>query len=1395
MSKFNLAPFLAFLLTLLPAEAYAGCSAYIGLATINELNKDRSNGNDDASDFIEVKILDTSIPLSVYGTWTLTLQENGGQGPAVFPLSEFEDTTIPWLVQSGLDVAIFIDLDAGMNVILKDGSGDVIDYLDYDTSDSFTALADGSCSSFVFDTTIASSSGGTKRISRSPDGIGAWGAVTAQSEAPTENTTNDDVPSGAPTASAANLIVAPGADATFTVTLSAAPSSDVIINYSTQDGTATAGSDYTSASGTVTIASGQGPLLDQYATTVEDFSSEWENNGPVDYRASQTLGVSDTFSYGDIKTSWAPLTANAGVEYITVKFSTPVYSTGVTIRETWGNGFVTQIEALDVNNTLNTVWSGTDDSAPGSPVDFLASWTQTDYLVDGVKITIDTTHNTGTWEEIDSIQLHGYSSGPTAAQFTITTSSTALGGEVFTVLLSSDNATVLTSLATATFSIATACGLIDTTYGIYSTSNITIGSDVTMNGSSVASGTTAGDVGISQNGTITTSSITIPGLDPTSFPSNSSAINASEADSPISSDVRVYYNDITVSANQSLTFTGQGPFHINNFTVEDEADIYLSAGTYYINNLIMKERTHIRLNSAPVALHIGSDMDLGDKRIHINQHDGGDPEDLSIYLHSNATISGAASNDGSQIKAIIIGVDNGEIEFGKKLRFDGVILSDNDITIGDDSDLDLTNVMQSAIGLVSTCDVTGGGSDLDHFIISHDGTGINCIDEVITVTAMSSTPTPLTGYTEQVVLTTQSGTGTWTLSSGAGSFLDVSADDGLAVYTYSTTDNGVAVFNLSYQQGIASLDVDAYQFSDTALRDDDTESSLVFSPSGFTFTQSVLSNPPPTPIVDPIVTQTAGSNFNLHITAFGQTEDDPICGVIEAYDGAKPLSFWFDYGNPSSGTVVPTIDTNPITSSEGASSSQSVTFASGQAVVIGKYKDVGQIQVHAKDGTIAGSTDSFVSRPADLFISDIETVPGVNNPAASAITGTRFVAAGEAFTVVVEARDAENSLTPNFGNESLVEGIEIVAALTLPLGGINGSANDGSIGNGSSFSATTPSGTFTGSAFSWDEYGIITLQASIADDSYLGTGEVSGTVSGNVGRFYAASYTLVSGAVSASCNGMTYMDETAIFVSYDIEAQNVGNNKLSNYDSALLGGNVVTPAFNAENNNAGVNLNSRIPLTSSSWNNGSYSLPSNAQVFNRAVNPDGPYESLQLGVSINDTIDNFDIENADMNPITDTDCTSLGNCTAKAIGSPTSVRYGRLQVSNNFGPETEPLDIALSANYLDATGSFVVNTDDDCSAYIRTGATLSNYQSGLPVLTVTSPASSTLFIDGEPIPGIPLLLSAPGAGNDGSVDVTVDAPIWLEYDWSGGGDEDPKGTASFGHFRGHDRVIYWREVF
>ncbi|MBF0341261.1 MAG: hypothetical protein HQL95_09925, partial [Magnetococcales bacterium] len=162
--------------------------------------------------------------------------------------------------------------------------------------------------------------------------------------------------------------------------------------------------------GSVTILGGSASS-DQYASEVLAFSSQW---GTASWAATQVLGAPNTFAYGDISTAWAPSPSNAATEFVTVLFNAPMHASGVTVRETLGNGFVARIDVLDTLDQYHTVWTGVDPSQPGSPVDFRADWTMTTYDVKGVKVYVDTTHDQTTWEEIDSIQLHGNGSAAIA---------------------------------------------------------------------------------------------------------------------------------------------------------------------------------------------------------------------------------------------------------------------------------------------------------------------------------------------------------------------------------------------------------------------------------------------------------------------------------------------------------------------------------------------------------------------------------------------------------------------------------------------------------------------------------------------------------------------------------------------------------------------------------------------------------------------------------------------------------------------------------------------------------------------------------------------------------------------------------------------------------------------
>ncbi len=178
--------------------------------------------------------------------------------------------------------------------------------------------------------------------------------------------------------------------------------------------------------GQVTVNTGSTltvPAGTLYASSVLGFSSQYST---TNWSAAQALGAPNTPSYGDYSTAWSPSSENGTQEYLTLGFNTPVYSNGVNIWETDGNGFVTQVDVEDLNGGLHTVWTGTDPSQPGSPVVFSPTWTTTSYPVNGVKIYVNTNHNLSGWEEIDAVQIQGTPLGA----YVQTSGSTTLSGGV-----------------------------------------------------------------------------------------------------------------------------------------------------------------------------------------------------------------------------------------------------------------------------------------------------------------------------------------------------------------------------------------------------------------------------------------------------------------------------------------------------------------------------------------------------------------------------------------------------------------------------------------------------------------------------------------------------------------------------------------------------------------------------------------------------------------------------------------------------------------------------------------------------------------------------------------------------------------------------------------------------
>lgn len=684
------------------------------------------------------------------------------------------------------------------------------------------------------------------------------------------------------------------------------------------------------------------------------------------------------------------------------------------------------------------------------------------------------------------------------------------------------------------------------------------------------------------------------------------------------------------------------------------------------------------------------------------------------------------------------------------------------------------------------------------FILSHDRSGIHCLAEPISVSAVDSANTLVTSYVGSITLDTQSNDGTWTLSSGSGTLTDATSNDGLATYQFSATDNGAAVFDLEYNQGTSTINVDAYQTNQTTLRDIDNEGDITFAPSGFVVTGSALSNPPPNPINDPLTSQTAGTDFPVYLTAYGTSTADAQCGVIESYAGSSQLKFWTQYNSPSNGTLTASINGSSSGASLAAASAQAVSFSNGQAVVTANYKDAGILGIGVEDqssfsNTLAGASNNFVSRPADLAITQISDISGNANPAATSMIGSAFVSAGTSFRVVVTARDATGSTTPNFGLETAAENIRLRSSnLVAPSGGRNGSSGD--ITSGTNFTRTA-AGTFTATGVSFDEIGIIQLQAEVGDGDYQGSGALLGNQSGNVGRFTPARFVMMSDTLTAACGMFSYQGQPELSVAFTIEARNLGGTLVQNYDASLLSsGTLAGLAWAAENSDSGTDLGSRLTGVSASWAAGRLQFNSSTLSFSRTATPDGPYDSLQLGLTLIDALDSATLAGINQNSGTTGSCASANNCLSQTIGSATQIRYGRLAVLPGSAPEDSVLDVALSAEYFDGS-AFRAHPQDQCSAYASIDTSLSAFVNNLSSgeTAVIAPSPSTTLVNGIARPNLPLRLSAPGVGNAGGATLTLDVPSWLEFPWTGAGMVDPFAGQQFGSYRGHDRIVSWDE--
>ncbi|MCX5863655.1 MAG: hypothetical protein NTW42_01060 [Deltaproteobacteria bacterium] len=729
---------------------------------------------------------------------------------------------------------------------------------------------------------------------------------------------------------------------------------------------------------------------------------------------------------------------------------------------------------------------------------------------------------------------------------------------------------------------------------------------------------------------------------------------------------------------------------------------------------------------------------------------------------------------------------------------------------------------------------------LDHFTLTVGGSASTCTPQTVTITAYDASNIILKSYTGTVSITTSTNHGDWSDTVMPTTLNNGTIDDGAATYAFVGGDSGTKELQLTNDHA-DNLTITVQDGTATA-----TSATVTFSDNAFVIT--------PTTSTGGVANSTelvAGRNHNFKIEMWRKNPGGN-CNIASGYNGTKNLDGWITRDTLDPNGTAPTIGAVSLPSSAPAVSAASnnltnINFTNGTATITISTTDVGKYMLNLRDDTrsfagatnIGGASDVLIVRPFGLGFTNINK-SGTSNPGGTASSGNAFVAAGDTFSATVGgylwaladdtlndgipdagATITDNGLTPSFAYSTA-----LVSAIHTPASGSSGTLSG---------TTTIPQANFSGgkttiSDLAWNQVGSLYLDATTT--SYLGVVGVNVTGrSSSIGRVYPHHFSVASSSVTAACNGFTYMDQPKLQIAYTLQAEKLGNGVTSNYDNNTLGYTLVaTPALAAENNNAGVNLASRI-ITSSSpkWTTGQYIFNDSSAKFVRATPPapDGPYDILQLGVNTSGG-DAVLIQNLDMRATTTGNCTTIPNCDAKQLGTATKMRYGRLRPLNAYGPETGTIIMPVHMEYYTGT-AFVRNVlDNNCTTLsspadctVGTGNyTLFNTVGSTPACTIvigTGTATTTLSViktqSTDLSPGIakegiaklsftPTTPPAPPAGktNTGYADLTAlitSSLPWLLYEWDGlhtTYNENPAGRANFGIYRGNDRIINWREI-
>lgn len=551
--------------------------------------------------------------------------------------------------------------------------------------------------------------------------------------------------------------------------------------------------------------------------------------------------------------------------------------------------------------------------------------------------------------------------------------------------------------------------------------------------------------------------------------------------------------------------------------------------------------------------------------------------------------------------------------------------------------------------------------------------------------------------------------------------------------------------------------------------------------------------------------------------------DDPLECKPGFAGGTRNIVFSSTYANPATGTHPVIVNGQAI----GANETEVPLSFDSQAVarLLVRYDDAGLMTLAARYAPTSGNeagllmhgSDQFVSKPYGLCI---QTIPAAEQACASDDTmcplfsndGT-IIRAGDPFPVSVRAvgwqSDGEalsadqlcvgNITTPNFE----LAGIALTSELLAPASGETGALSLTAYSHVRGVETKLVDAAQQ-TVMSISEVGIFRLVATPPD--YFDE-PIDGGRSNRLGRFSPAFLGATgSASLTPSCGlRFSYQGQPMDFApgwepSLTVTGYNRQGSVTQNYDRGEFW-RLLAPEVGDYASAVGrAGLDARLFATGSSTvaivgaddGDGSrtYRWSGQSLMYSPADKPSA--DDLPFTARVVQTFSAPSLTDADAVCVADTDCQPFSYAFTDQPGS--EVRLGRIQIGNAHGSELQPLVLPLTIESWQTTAGgsvFRIETEDQCTSEAALGSVqLDGFTDRLANGETTAVLASIGLGTGQ------VALSAPGSGNDGSVQVSLPGmPEWLRYDWSGAGREAGRGLASFGIYAGSKPLIFRREVY